>query len=384
MVETGAEFKMNKRNSIILALLFLIVIVQLIVLAPKQTGPPEPEIAEDPNATPTPPKVDMGGQVMGVFHLVGTKESRQEWELWASEAARPNEVERWTIKDVKVRFFATNGVLYDVTGKTGLVDPQKNQMRIEGDVVTHSSNGYVFRTDLAIYDSGVRYLKSPHKIKMDGPSDFTKQGVINSGLVLTGEDMTADMASNEIKINKNVHAKKGVQGNKIATIQSQRAEFSGRTNLAHFVGDVVLDFETMRVTGPEARFAFHPKSGSLESVEVEGGVKVTDMDKFATSKKVSVQFVEDQIVFSGSPRVVQNGDEVVGDEIVFSNGGKKVRVSNMRGQIEPESIQNERTSGGQGMRSSFGPDVGPGRRASPSASRSSTSVPQASGGAGEK
>ncbi len=373
---------MNKRNSIILALLFLIVIVQVVVLAPKQTGPPEPEIAENGNAIPPPRKVDMGGQVMGTFHLVGTKESRQEWELWASEAARPNDVERWTIKDVKVRFFATNGVLYDVTGKTGLVDPQKNEMRIEGDVVTHSSNGYIFHTDLAIYDSGARFLKSPHKVKMDGPSDASKEGLINRGLVLTGEDMTADMASNDIKMNKNVHAKKGVQGNKIATIQSQRAEFSGKTNLAHFVGDVVMDFETMRVTGPEARFAFNPKSGSLDSVEVEGGIRVTDMDKYATSKKVSVQFVQDEIVFSGSPRVVQNGDEVIGDEIVFSNGGKKVRISNMRGQIEPDSVQNERSNGGAGLTSGFGSSAS--KRASSPRGKTLVVTPPPASGAGEK
>ena len=337
---------MNKRNTIILALLFLIVMVQIVVLAPKQTGPPEPEVAENEDAAPTPKKTDMGGQVMQKLHLVETKTSGREWELWASEAARPKDSERWTMKDVKVRFFGLNGVSYDVTGEQGVVNPQKNEMRIDGNVITHSTNGYVFTTDTAIYDSLSHVLKSPHRVKMVGPSDKTSDGKENSGLVLTGEDMVANMQSNEIKIGRKVHAKKGVQGNKIATIQSQHAEFSGKTNLAHFMGEVVMDVETMRVTGPEARFAFNPASGSLDSVDVTGGIRVTDTDKYATSQQVSVQFVENQVVFNGSPRVVQNGDEVVGDQIVFADGGKRVRVSNMRGQIEPETMQRQGASFG--------------------------------------
>jgi lipopolysaccharide export system protein LptA len=60
---------------------------------------------------------------------------------------------------------------------------------------------------------------------------------------------------------------------------------------------------------------------------------VTDTDKFATSGTVSLDVQEDKVVFSGSPRVVQNGDELVGDKITLLDGGRRVQVSNAKAQI---------------------------------------------------
>ena len=75
---------------------------------------------------------------------------------------------------------------------------------------------------------------------------------------------------------------------------------------------------------------------------ISGGTRVTDHDKLATSEKVMVHFDDDRYVFSGSPRVVQNGDELVGDEISFLNGGKQVKVSNARAKIDSEDVEKTR------------------------------------------
>jgi len=101
----------------------------------------------------------------------------------------------------------------------------------------------------------------------------------------------------------------------------------------------VIDMETMRVTGPEAKFIYDSKSDAFESVHVDGGVRMTDTDKFATSNSVNVEFKKDRMILSGAPRVVQNGDELVGDEIVFLEGGRKVQVSNAKAQIEPNTME---------------------------------------------
>jgi LPS export ABC transporter protein LptC/lipopolysaccharide transport protein LptA len=331
---------MNKRNSIILGLLFIILIVQIIVLAPKDAGlPPDPDELETKSAKPK--GTETGGQMGEQLHLMGSKPEGKEWELWTDKAARLNEDDGWNIERVKVKFFADNGVLYTVTGKRGRVIPEKNFIRIEGDVVTRSSNGYILKTETIYYDSKARLLTSPTAVAMTGPKE--EQGSELSRLQLTGADMLANLASNEIKINDKkkgrVHAKKEVKDHKIATITSDRAIFSGRSNMAHFSGDVVMDLDTMRITGPEAKFAYNATTGSLTSVDVEGGARVTDTDKFATSKSVSVQFVDDRVVFTGSPRVVQNGDELVGDEIIFEEGGKRVRVSNAKAQIDSNSLE---------------------------------------------
>jgi hypothetical protein len=84
---------------------------------------------------------------------------------------------------------------------------------------------------------------------------------------------------------------------------------------------------------------YRPDGQTVESVTVEGGVKVTDVDKWATSQKVSVHFDNDKFVFNGMPRVVQSGDELIGDEIVFLKGGREVQVSRARAKIESSTTQ---------------------------------------------
>ncbi len=325
---------MNKRNGIILALLFIIIVVEIIVVAPKELGLKPGEDTSAAAATPLP---GGSGQIMRDVHLVEAKAKGKEWELWADRALRPKENEKWVIEKVRVKFFANNGVTYTVTGKTGEVVPNKNDIKIEGDVQTVSSNGYVFNTPSAFYESKTRHLTSPQEVEMIGPKD--KDGF---QLHLTGAEMNADFGSNEININRNVHAKKrimvGDKGERLATIQSQRALFSGKTKSAQFFGNVVIDFDTMQLTGPEARFSYDPKSENLDSMQVVGGARVTDTDKFATADAVDLRFKDNRVVFDGSPRVVQNGEELVGDQIVLLDGGRRVQVSNAKAQIDPKSV----------------------------------------------
>lgn len=311
----------------------MIVVVEIVILAPKEVGVKDSETTKV--SQPTTSEVE-AGQVMRDVYLVETNNLGKEWELWANKAkaVKPGEASDWVIEQVKVKFFADNGVTYVVTGQKGQVVPNKNDMRIEGNVVTRSSNGYVFKTESVFYDSAARKLLSPQAVEMTGPKD--KDG---DHLSLTGVDMVADLASNEIAVNKDVRARKKIKNERLAKIQSRRALFSGRTNSAEFFGNVIIEIETMQITGPEARFVYDSKSEELESVLVGGGAKVTDTDKFATSKSVAVHFKEDRVVFDGEPRVVQNGDELVGDQIVLLKGGRKVQVLNAKAELAPATVE---------------------------------------------
>lgn len=324
---------MNKRNSFILGLLFVILVVEIIVLAPKEVEVPvESAGLQDDHDDLN--DASASGQLMRDVHLVEAKAASKEWELWADRALRPHKNGTWTIEQVRVKFFANNGVTYVVTGRQGHVIPEENDIRIRGDVVTRSSNGYVFRTESAVYDAKQRRLTSPHSVQMLGPKD--KDG---PGIILTGSEMSADLATNQIVVNHQVRARKQVKEGRVAMIQSQKAIFSGRTKQANFLGDVLMELDTMQIAGPEAHFAYDTDADSLESVVMNGGVRLTDTDRFATSDTVSVHFKEDRVVFHGAPRVVQSGDEIVGDEIVFLQGGKKVKVSNAKAQIDPRNVE---------------------------------------------
>lgn len=328
----------RSRNLIISSLLFVIVVIQLIVLMPKDTVPFDERPASSDVTKPDPamglPSDFKSGQVVLDAKMIETKPEGKAMELWAARAFRPKDVGELTLETVKVKFYASNGVVYTVTGKTGGVDPDTYAMWVKGDVLTKSSNGYTFRTQSVFYDSKLKRLHSPNEVEMDGPAE-----VNGSRLELTGEDMSADLVSNQLKVNRKVRANRKVPGERVAKIQSNSALFSGQTNSAEFTGSVIMDLDTMRVTGPKAQFAYDPKSGQLESVMVAGGVRVTDSNKYATSGSLAVFFRDDRYVFRGSPRVVQNEDELIGDEIVFMDGGKKVQVLNARAQIDPARAQ---------------------------------------------
>jgi LPS export ABC transporter protein LptC len=328
---------MNKRNGIILALLFIILVIEIIVISPKELGiSPADDVEQEGPPAPS----GSAGQIMRDVHLVQAKVDGKEWELWASRALKPKDNEKWVIEHVKVKFFADKGVTYTVTGKKGEVIPngKVSDLQIMGDVETKSSNGYTFKTQSSVYESKKRHLTSPEEVEMAGPPD--KDG---HQLHLTGANMTADLATNEISINRNVHATKNVSDKdhteRLANIQSQRALFSGKTKLAQFFGNVVIEIDTMQVTGPVAKFAYDSNSENLDSMQVGGGVRLTDTDKFATSGSLNILFKENRVVFEGSPRVVQNGDEIVGDKIVLLDGGKRVQVLNAKAQIDPKTME---------------------------------------------
>ena len=330
---------MSRRNSIILGMLFVILVVEIIILAPKEIG----TLDDSPAKIVTAADQEKTGQIMKDVYSIEAKKEGKEWELWASRALQPNANQEWTIERVKVKFYAMGGVLYTVTGREGRVSPNQSGIRdikVTGNVVTHSSNGYIFKSESVFYDSQNKRLSSSEKVEMLAPPD--KDG---GGMELTGTDMLADMATNEITVNKNVKAAKRLKGGKHLQISSDRAVFSGHTKMAQFLGNVAVNYETMTLTGPEAKFAYDKKGETLESVQVAGGIRVTDTDKFAVSQSVNVNFLNDQVVFKGSPRVTQNGDQLTGDEIVFLDGGHKVQVKNARAQIEPDSFESNPRQG---------------------------------------
>jgi LPS export ABC transporter protein LptC/lipopolysaccharide transport protein LptA len=336
----------NRRNLVISALLFLIIVIQLLVLMPRDIEVQDlrpAKVAKTIKGSKTGranqlSKEIPSGQVVRNAQMVEAKQDQKEIELWADRAVRPKDREEWTLDDVRVKFYATNGVTYTVTGKNGGVTTSTYAMWIKGNVITKSSNGYTFRSESVFYDPKIKRLSSPAKIEMDGPPDAN-----GSRLYLDGEDMVADLTTNQMNVNRKVRARRKVSApkdspggdQKTAQIQSNSAVFSGKSNLALFKGNVIIDVDTMRLTGPEARFSYDPGIQNLDSMVVSGGVKVTDSDKSATSGSVSVYFKDDRYVFKGSPRVVQQQDELIGDEIVFLHGGKQVQVINARAQVDP-------------------------------------------------
>lgn len=269
-------------------------------------------------------------QMKGV-HLVESRLGNRDWELFAEAADGYQGKGTWELKNVRVLFYNEDKVQFTVTGLRGAIDGKTKDMNIAGDVQTLSSNGYRFQAPSVNYQASARILKSPEKVKMMGPPDTA-----GKTLLLEGDRMETHVDDSLMTIRSNVSAQKTLPSGKDFLIRSQGAEFSGKSNQARFFDQVSIEVDTMKMEGPEANFQYDKGTDFLSSVMLKGGVKVSDMDKFATSDTVQFDPLKNQFTLNGRPRMVQNSDEITGDQIVFIDGGKKVRVENIRARLEKE------------------------------------------------
>lgn len=319
-----------KIGKFLLGLLIVLLVVEILVVAPRDVDQSESEAVKDE------PQEPASGieQLMRGAHLVETREGEKEWELWSDTATSYKQKAQWSLQTVKTQFFGKDGVHFIVTGERGSVQVQTKDMTVLGNVKIRSSNGYVFKTEAVEYHSVQRRLIAPKPVTMWGPQDET-----GNSLFLRGQSLEADLNNALMTVHRDVKGEKSFKGDKRLQIRSQRADFSGKSNLARFSGEVVMDFESMRITGPEAVFEYGPDANLVKSVHVSGGVRVSDLDKWATSQKVSVNFDKDKYVFRGNPKVVQNNDELQGEEIVFLEGGRKVEVLKARAKVDKSRLE---------------------------------------------
>jgi lipopolysaccharide export system protein LptA len=330
---------------VILALILGVIVVQVLILAPKDLGPGGPLGERDQKKSKgdgkksvrDPLPLDGTGQVMGDFYLVESNADGKEWEMRARRASKPAAGGDWTIEDVEVRFFARDGVTYLVTGDRGTVVPQRNDIRIDGQVETRSSNGHVFQTPSVEYRSSTRRLISRNRVRMLSRPPQAPSSTGAPDLELTGRDMEADLNSNQIEIRRSVRAQKRIDDQRTAVIQAERALFSGAQRMAEFRGDVTIEIDRMKLAGPDARFKYAEDGLRIEAVQVDGGVQVMEREKLATSQSVSIDFLADEVVFSGQPRLVERGDEISGEEIVIRDRGRSVQVRKARAKVSPET-----------------------------------------------
>ncbi len=321
----------NRITQILLSVGFVVLVVQVVLIAPNEVK----DVDSRASVIPTP---DMGAhsdmdQSMSGIHMIETQEGKKEWELWSEQAVSLKTKDQLQLKQPKSIFFAEKGTTFTVTGNTGQVQSKTKNMRVQGKVTMRSSNGYTFRTDGLDYRSDTRELSTSDPVAVSGPKENNR-----SGLRLTGFGMRSSVSDGTMEVLREVVADRDLDRGRVR-IRSQRAVFSSQDKMAKFIGEVVLDMQEMRITGPEAIFKYGEKSGELESVVFTGGARVSDSEKWATAQNLRVDLKSNRFVFWGNPRVVQNNDELRGEEIIFIDGGKRVQVKGARAKVNQNQLE---------------------------------------------
>ncbi len=166
----------NRLVQIALSLALLVLLIQIVLIAPGQVRdqdeaallPAAPQKASEA-AVPQDAAENGVDQSMKGMHMIETQEGAKDWELWADRAISIKAKDLLELEKVKALFFSENGVTFTVTGSKGQVQVKDKSLWVEGDVITRSSNGYVFRTERVAYDSKARQLYAPSTSKCWGP-----------------------------------------------------------------------------------------------------------------------------------------------------------------------------------------------------------------------
>src|SRR5690606_33681822 len=162
-----------------------------------------------------------------------------------------------------------------------------------GKVVMESSNGYNFQTENMFYSGETRVLHTGEKVEVKGPLE--PQG---GRLFLSGLGMEASLIGETMTLLKHVSASKRIpqRGGANMKIVSGSATLSSRTRAISFSDEVTIRLEDVKVTGLEAKFVYDHSGRVLREVELSGGIRVSDWDKFATSERVTLDLVKNQYV----------------------------------------------------------------------------------------
>ena len=303
---------------LIVSLIFIFIVVELVFFAPR-AGDREVENDWGPETEQDVEK-DVE-QVLHGSHLIESKGDKKLWELDAEVARKKMHSEDLKMDEVKVKFYGENEVFYNAVGKNGFVGDNQKKLEISGDVEITSSNGYVLNTEVIYYETVNRTIDGPKKVKILGPPDLKGDG---GPLHMRSDRFTADLNTNSINLYDNVRGRKKMSGGRNMKIQSREAIVSGASNFVLFQKDVIIDVDSMTVTGPRAKFRY--KNNELHSVFIDGGVKIKDIGRWGVAGEAEVFVQEDKYVFRDNPKVVEGENQLVGDEIIAYDGGDKIQV----------------------------------------------------------
>jgi LPS export ABC transporter protein LptC/lipopolysaccharide transport protein LptA len=323
------KLKINK-YSVLFLLLVLFIFIEIIIMSPSLLEKKDDDgyTAVDKAMPQDPQKKKAIEQKMQGVHLVENNEREKGWELFANEAVGTNDFQ-WIVKNVRVKFFNENKATYTVTGDIGEIEGESKDMIIRGNVKTSSTNGYSFKTDTLRYLAKQKIMTSLDAVLMEGPPDKT-----GNGFKLTGEKLLVDIVKNKMSILDRISATKNIN-KKDFKLTSVRADFSNKSQEAIFSGDVKMNLGSFNVKAPLANFNYSNNTKSLTRIILKQGVEFVDADRNGTCDELEMDLAENKMTMRGQPKVQQGEDEIRGQEIVFLDGGKKVKINKIQKQGKP-------------------------------------------------
>lgn len=264
-------------------------------------------------------------------HLVESKEGQRDWELNASSASSVKGDGSWELEKVLVKFYNLKSVEFTVTGERGHFDSKTRNISIQGQVVTETANGYTIRTDSISYISKDRLLESPGLVDLVSKPKFEGRSMRMKGSGLQGW-----VDRKELLIQHDVQGVYPIRAGQEFSLLAGSALLKTVDSSASFEGAVKLKVGDKVIEGPTALFLYGDESDILKAVQINGGVRMRELEKSRSATSDSVRFdpESNSYILSGNPRVVQDLDEILGEQITLLDGGRKIKVEKMKARVE--------------------------------------------------
>lgn len=272
---------------------------------------------------------DSTDQKMSGVHLVESRSGERDWELFAASAEGSSGAGTWHLSDVRVLFYNQEKLELTVVGTKGEISTQTKDIAVRGEVVTKSSNGYKYES------KDINYVAAQRKIFGKGPVIVTAPPDAKGGRIrLSSDSLEMNLDESVAYLIGNVAATQKLRGHSDFVVTADQSKLNSKDRNVTFEGSVGMSMGTLKINGPAAEFYYQNGVDFLRSVAVKGGVRVSDIDKLATAESVQFDPEKNTYVFRGKPRLVQDQDEITGDEIIFIDGGKRVRVEKIRAKVD--------------------------------------------------
>jgi LPS export ABC transporter protein LptC len=126
------------------------------------------------------------------IHYVETKGKRKEWELKAKSGQHFREADYTTLDDLAVTFYAEDGRIITLKGDKGSMK-EKKEIKVWGNVVVTSSDGYRVATNSLRYDSERKQITTADPVILDG-----------KGVEVRGVGLVVDLKTKKVSILRKV------------------------------------------------------------------------------------------------------------------------------------------------------------------------------------
>jgi lipopolysaccharide export system protein LptA len=115
-------------------------------------------------------------------------------------------------------------------------------------------------------------------------------------------------------------------------IRARQLELRRKENLAFYTGDVLASQRDYSLKSQRLELRWDPETKKVASLIARGGVRLETVDgRVATAGEAVLDVASQSIVLSESPRMIQGGESVEGDRIIYSIAERKSTVLGGRG-----------------------------------------------------